>query len=104
MIEEITTSELADKLNRGEQVNLVDVRERDEWQAGHIPQARLIPMSEIAGRLSELEQYDDDPLVLICRSGGRSTRVSEYLAMQGYKVVNVAGGMLAWNGDVATGD
>ena len=103
MVTEWTTEEVADRLARGEKLNLIDVRERDEWQAGHIPAARLIPMSELAGRLDELEREEGEPLVFICRSGARSGRVCEYLAQQGYNVVNVAGGMLAWEGDVETG-
>ena len=74
---------------------MLDVREDDEWAAGHAPSARHLPMSELAARLGELP--DDDPLYIVCRSGGRSARVVEYLAAQGYPVVNVDGGMQAWS-------
>ncbi|MDQ2709746.1 MAG: rhodanese-like domain-containing protein [Actinomycetota bacterium] len=73
----------------------LDVREADEWAAGHAPSAQHIPMSELSNRLGELTG-DQDPLYVICRSGGRSARVVEFLAQQGYPAVNVDGGMQAW--------
>jgi rhodanese-related sulfurtransferase len=75
---------------------LLDVRESDEWAAGHAPDARHLPMSELTGRLDELP--DEDPLYVVCRSGGRSARVVAYLASQGYPAVNVEGGMQSWAG------
>ena len=74
---------------------MLDVREADEWTAGHAPSARHLPMSELTARLDELP--DDDPLYVVCRSGGRSARVVAYLAGQGYPAVNVDGGMQAWS-------
>ncbi|GAA5144380.1 rhodanese-like domain-containing protein [Pseudonocardia eucalypti] len=73
----------------------VDVREADEWAAGHAPDAVHLPMSELGNRLHELPE-DQDPLYVICRSGGRSGRVVQYLVGQGYPAVNVEGGMQAW--------
>jgi rhodanese-related sulfurtransferase len=73
---------------------LLDVRESDEWVAGHAPGARHLPMSELTGRMTELP--DDDPLYVVCRSGARSARVVAYLAGQGYPAVNVEGGMQSW--------
>jgi rhodanese-related sulfurtransferase len=73
---------------------LLDVRESDEWVAGHAPGAQHLPMSELTGRIAELP--DDDPLYVVCRSGGRSARVVAYLAGQGYPAVNVEGGMQSW--------
>ncbi|MFC5996186.1 rhodanese-like domain-containing protein [Pseudonocardia hispaniensis] len=75
---------------------LLDVREADEWTAGHAPTARHLPMSQLTARLDELP--DSDPLYVVCRSGGRSARVVAYLAAQGYPAVNVDGGMKAWAG------
>lgn len=74
---------------------LLDVREADEWSAGHAPTARHLPMSELTERLGELP--DADPLYVVCRAGGRSARVVAYLAGQGYPAVNVDGGMQAWS-------
>jgi rhodanese-related sulfurtransferase len=73
---------------------LLDVRESDEWVAGHAPGATHLPMSELTGRMDDLP--DGDPLYVVCRSGGRSARVVAYLAGQGYPAVNVEGGMQAW--------
>ncbi|WP_299557497.1 rhodanese-like domain-containing protein [uncultured Mycolicibacterium sp.] len=75
---------------------LLDVREDDEWQRGHAAGARHIPMGQVPDRLAEL-----DPAAthyLICHAGGRSLRVATYLAQQGYRAINVDGGMLAWAG------
>jgi rhodanese-related sulfurtransferase len=73
---------------------MLDVREPDEWQAGHAPGARHLPMSELTSRLGEVPA--DDPLYVVCRSGGRSGRVVAFLAGQGYPAVNVEGGMQSW--------
>jgi rhodanese-related sulfurtransferase len=88
----VPVSDVADELPEGCQ--LLDVRENDEWIAGHAPNAVHIPMSEISGRLGELPQ--DDNLFVICRSGGRSARVTAYLNANGWDAVNVDGGMRTW--------
>ena len=73
---------------------LLDVREEDEWTAGHAPDARHVPMSQLTGRLDEVP--DADPLYVICRSGARSARVVAFLSRQGVTAVNVSGGMQSW--------
>jgi rhodanese-related sulfurtransferase/glyoxylase-like metal-dependent hydrolase (beta-lactamase superfamily II) len=73
---------------------LVDVREPDEWEAGHAPGARLIPMSQIEARLGELDEKK--ATVVICRSGGRSAAITQLLSGHGRSAVNVAGGMRGW--------
>lgn len=73
---------------------MLDVREPDEWAAGHAPGAVHLPMSELTGRIDEIP--DHEPLYVVCRSGGRSARVVAYLAQQGYPAVNVEGGMQSW--------
>ncbi|MEV4311394.1 rhodanese-like domain-containing protein [Actinocrispum sp. NPDC049592] len=75
-------------------VTLLDVRELDEWQAGHAPEALHIPMSELAGRLEELPS--DKDVYVVCRSGGRSARVTQYLNGNGWDAVNIDGGMQSW--------
>lgn len=88
----VTVPELPAELP--DQTVLLDVRELDEWEAGHAPQARHIPMSELAGRLEELPA--DQELLVICRSGGRSARVTAYLNANGWDARNVDGGMQSW--------
>jgi len=74
---------------------LIDVREDDEWVAGHAPDARHVPMSEVPARLAEVPTEGD--VVIVCRSGGRSGRVVEYLRAQGWdNVLNLDGGMKDW--------
>ena len=73
---------------------LLDVRETEEWVAGHAPGARHLPMSELTGRMPEVP--DDDPLFVVCRSGARSARVVAFLSGHGYPAVNVDGGMQSW--------
>jgi len=75
---------------------LLDVREPDEWAAGHIESAVHIPIGELADRLGELPE--GDPLYVICRVGNRSARVVGYLRSQGINAVNVSGGMQDWAG------
>ncbi|MDQ1533651.1 MAG: hypothetical protein QOF28_1412, partial [Actinomycetota bacterium] len=88
---------------------LLDVREADEWQAGHAAAAIWIPLGEIAARANELHATEavDRRIVAICRSGARSERAARFLVAQGFDVVNLAGGMRAWAAaglDVVTDD
>lgn len=77
---------------------LLDVREDDEWQAGHAVGALHIPMSDFVARFGELTEAtpQDGKVNVICRSGGRSAQVTMYLTQQGIDAVNVDGGMQAW--------
>lgn len=75
---------------------LLDVREDDEWQRGHAPDAQHIPMGDVPARIAEIDP--EKSLYVICHAGGRSMRVSQYLQRNGYEPVNVSGGMLAWAG------
>jgi len=76
---------------------LLDVREADEWAAGHAPEAVWIPMGEIQARVDELPR--DRRIVVICRSGGRSHTVAGALHGAGFDAVNLDGGMRAWAAD-----
>ncbi len=74
---------------------LVDVREPEEVAAGTLPGAVNIPLGELPARVGELDR--GRRVVLLCRSGGRSTQAAEFLSASGFgDVVNLAGGMLAW--------
>jgi rhodanese-related sulfurtransferase len=74
---------------------VLDVREDDEWAAGHIEGATHIRMGDVPARLDDLPEAD--PLYVTCRSGGRSARVAAWLNQNGYDAVNVAGGMGEWD-------
>jgi rhodanese-related sulfurtransferase len=74
---------------------LLDVRESDEWNAGHAPQAHHMPMMEVPARLAEIPQ--DGEVVVVCRSGGRSAQVVSFLMGNGWdNVRNLDGGMGEW--------
>ena len=77
---------------------LLDVREDDEWEAGHAEGALHIPMSGFVARYGELTDAAprDGRVNVICRSGGRSAQVTQYLVQQGIDAVNVDGGMHSW--------
>lgn len=77
-------------------VVLLDVRENDEWQRGHAAGAQHIPMGEIPARIGEISP--EATLFVVCHAGGRSQRVAQYLARNGYQPINVSGGMSAWAG------
>ena len=73
---------------------LLDVREDDEWAAGHAPGARHVPLGELSARAAEVPQ--DQAIYVICRSGVRSGRAAQALAAAGWEAINVAGGMQDW--------
>ncbi|MGE7666456.1 rhodanese-like domain-containing protein [Ureibacillus composti] len=97
-MKEITTKEVQQRLENGEKLNLIDVREVDEVQAGHIPGITHIPLALLEFRTHELDKKT--PYIMICRSGGRSGRATQYLESLGFNVTNMTGGMLAWEGNV----
>ncbi len=74
---------------------LLDVREPDEWAAGHAPGAHHVPMMEVPARIAEIPV--DGDVVVVCRSGGRSGQVVAYLQANGWdNVRNLDGGMQSW--------
>ena len=76
-------------------VYLLDVREPDEYAAGHIPGITLIPMGEVASRLTELPR--DKEIIVTCRTGNRSSQIADLLREQGFtNVHNMTGGIVAW--------
>ncbi len=94
---EITPSQLRQRLDNGEQVTIIDVREPHEWQIANLENygSRLIPLGQFANRISELDQNDD--IVVHCKMGGRSAKAYEVLRKAGFtKIKNLKGGILAW--------
>ncbi len=100
---EISPKELKAKLDAGNKLTLLDVREPHELLIASItaPHILHIRMQELADRVSELSDYKDKDLVVYCRSGGRSGRCTEFLTAQGFnKVLNLTGGILSWADNV----
>jgi adenylyltransferase/sulfurtransferase len=94
-IPQITVEELKRRIDAGEDVQLIDVRESYEFQIAQIG-GKLIPQNDVPQRLAEIDPARE--VVVHCKSGGRSQRIAEYLKQQGYpRVANVAGGILAWS-------
>ena len=90
-IPEIDPSGVPDELPDG--VVLLDVREDDEWAAGHAPGALHVPLGDLPARIGELPE---DELYVVCRAGGRSARAVAWLQENGVDAVSVDGGMGAW--------
>jgi Dinucleotide-utilizing enzymes involved in molybdopterin and thiamine biosynthesis family 2 len=96
---EIDPVEVKAKIDRGDNFVLIDVREPHEWQIGHIPQAKLIPLGELPKRVHELNPADE--IVAHCKSGVRSAKAIEFLKQAGFrKLKNMKGGILAWSDKV----
>jgi rhodanese-related sulfurtransferase len=89
----IPTVSVSDVLN---EAVILDVREPDEWAAGHAPGAVHIPLGELPARLAELADLGPGSVAVTCRGGGRSSRAVAWLTQQGYDVSNLDGGMKAW--------
>ena len=74
---------------------ILDVREDDEWVAGHIAGSTHVPMSELVQRVAEVPPVD--PLLVVCRVGARSAQVAAWLRGQGRDAYNLTGGLLSWS-------
>lgn len=94
-IPEITPGEFVARRDSGEALTLLDVRE--DWELGiaSVPGIVHIPMGQVADRIGELDSGKD--VVVLCRSGRRSLEVAKFLQQNGFKAVNLAGGILAWS-------
>jgi rhodanese-related sulfurtransferase len=93
---DITIEELKERLDKGEKLNLFDVREEYEFDEFNIG-ATLIPLGELQDRLDEITHLKNEEILIHCRSGARSGRAAAYLTAEGYtNVRNVLGGMMAW--------
>ncbi|HEX6573719.1 MAG TPA: molybdopterin-synthase adenylyltransferase MoeB [Gemmatimonadaceae bacterium] len=98
-ISDITPAELDQRLKRGDDIQLIDVREEWEWQLGKIPGARLMPLSRFDTEAESLDRNRE--VVLYCKVGARSMRAAEYLEDLGFsKISNLSGGILRWSDEV----
>jgi adenylyltransferase/sulfurtransferase len=99
VVQEIQPSQLAKRLAEGEALEIIDVREPYEWEIGHIPGARLVPLSRIAEEIPRLDKRRET--ILYCKVGARSLRAAHQLADAGVTDVrNLAGGILRWIDEV----
>ena len=97
-IPQLSVKELKRRMDAGEDVFVLDVREPYEYQIANIG-GKLIPQNDVPQRLAEIDR--DREIVVQCRSGARSQRIAEFLAQNGYtKVSNLAGGILAWADEI----
>jgi adenylyltransferase/sulfurtransferase len=93
-IPQLSVKELKQRMDAGEDLFILDVREPFEYQIANIG-GKLIPQNDVPQRLSEIDR--DREIIVQCKSGGRSQRIAEFLKQSGYpRVVNLAGGILAW--------
>lgn len=96
----ITASELKARLDSGDDIQLIDVRQPDEYAFAKIEGAKLIPLGEIMSRMNELDESRET--VVHCKMGGRSARAIEAMQQSGYKgsLMNLVGGITAWSNEV----
>ena len=95
---EVSPAQATLLINR-EDAHVIDVREVDEFAAGHLPEARNVPLAKLADRISEIEKFKDKPVIVCCASGMRSAKACGELAKLGFaKVHSLAGGVDAWVG------
>jgi len=100
-VPEIAPPALKKRLDQGENLFLLDVREPHEIMICALPSMVNIPLGQLPNRLPELEGMSDREIVVYCRSGGRSAMAVQFLRDHGFKsVVNLTGGMLAWSDQV----
>jgi phage shock protein E len=96
---DISVTELGDRLGRKNDLVLLDVRTKQEYESetGHLPGAILIPVQELEKRYHELDSLKTKEIVAYCRSGVRSARASKFLGGKGFQVLNMLGGIRAWS-------
>ena len=99
-MEEITATELKQRLDRGDDLQIIDVREPNEYEVARIPDAKLIPLGQVVGRKDEIDEGRET--VVHCKGGVRSAKAIEALTRAGFKgkLVNLKGGITAWSNDV----
>lgn len=99
-MEEITAAELKARIDAGDDIQLIDVRQPDEYAFARIDGAKLIPLGEIMRRMGEIDEHRET--VIHCKMGGRSARAIEAMQQAGFKgsLKNLVGGITAWSNEV----
>jgi adenylyltransferase/sulfurtransferase len=99
-LEEITATELKRRLDHGDDLQIIDVREPNEYQIGRLEASKLIPLGQVVGRMSEIDESRET--VIHCKGGVRSAKAIEALKRAGYngRLINLKGGITAWSDEV----
>jgi len=99
-MQEITAIELKQRLENGEDIQLIDVRQPDEHDFARIEGAKLIPLGDVMRRMKEID--DSRETIIHCKMGGRSAKAIEFLQKAGFKgdLKNLKGGITAWSNEV----
>jgi adenylyltransferase/sulfurtransferase len=99
-MEEITAKELKQRLDNGEDIQIIDVREPHEFEIGRLPNSTLIPLGQVLNRMNEIDPERET--VVHCKMGGRSAKAIDALKRSGFQghLLNLQGGILAWSNDV----
>jgi adenylyltransferase/sulfurtransferase len=99
-MEEITATELKQRLDKGDDIQIIDVREPHEYEIGQIPNSKLIPLGQVINRIDEIDPTRET--VVHCKMGGRSAKAIDALQRSGFtgKLSNLVGGITAWSNDV----
>ncbi len=97
---EMTATELKERLDRGEDIQIIDVREPNEYAFARIPNSIHIPLAQVVGRMAEIDPQRET--VVHCKMGGRSARAIEALKAAGFqgRLANLKGGITAWSNEV----
>ena len=99
-MEEITATELKARLDRGDDLQIIDVREPNEYEVARLEGSKLIPLGQVVNRKDEIDESRET--VVHCKMGGRSAKAIEALQRAGFKgrLLNLKGGITAWSNDV----
>lgn len=99
-MEEITATQLKERLDKGDDIQIIDVREPHEYEIGQIPNSKLIPLGQVLNRMNEIDPERET--VVHCKMGGRSAKAIDALQRSGFpgKLSNLVGGITAWSNDV----
>lgn len=99
-MQEITATELKRRMDAGDDIQLIDVRQPDEYAFAKIEGAKLIPLGEIVERMDELDENKE--VILQCKAGGRSATAIQMLTRAGFqgKMANLRGGITSWSNEV----
>ena len=99
-MEEITATELKARLDKGDDLQIIDVREPNEYEAARLEESKLIPLGQIVNRKGEIDESRET--IVHCKLGGRSAKAIEDLQRAGFtgRLVNLKGGITAWSNEV----